>query len=112
MLIFMLFFLETAFSEIDIEYIVSFIVGLAVTMGATQFIKTRIGVGSLGATILAAVLSFVIGLITVFVQMYFSGDFSAGQFLANATSIFTASTIAYRAIQTVLDNTYIETTKP
>lgn len=109
---FVMFFLDSAVSGINVEYIVSFIVGLLVTMGATQFIKTRIGVGSFGSTIIAAVLSFVIGLITVLVQMFISGDFSAGQFLANATSIFTASTIAYRAIQTVLDNTYIETTKP
>lgn len=85
------------------ENIVSVIVGLLVTMGVTQFIKNQIGVGSFGATILAAVISFAVGLVTVLVQMVFAGEFSAGQFLANATSIFTAATIAYRALQTASD---------
>lgn len=83
------------------ENIVSVIVGLLVTMGATQLVKNHVDVGSFGATILAAVISFVVGLIAVSAQMLISGEFTAENFVLNAASIFTAATIGYRTLQTV-----------
>lgn len=85
----------------SVENIVSVIVGLLVTMGLTQLIKSWSGLYGFGATILAVVVSFVVGLISVLIQMFLSGEFSTEKLGVYALSIFTTATIAYRLIQQV-----------
>lgn len=84
---------------ITAESIISVIVGFLATMGITQFIKSWGGLYGFGATILALVISFAVGLAAVLIQMVISGDFSPEKLGVYALSIFTTATIAYRAIQ-------------
>ena len=81
------------------DNIISVIIGFLVTMGVTQFIKNYTGLYGFGATILALAVSFLIGMVTVVAQLVMSGNFTVEQVAVNAASIFTASTIAYRALQ-------------
>lgn len=83
---------------ISVENIVSLIIGLLTTLGVTQYLKNWTGLFGFGATILALVVSFVIGLISVLIQMAISGDFSPEKLGVYALSIFTTATLAYQAL--------------
>ena len=93
-------FLAGLANLITAESIVSVIAGFLATLGITQFIKSWSGLYGFGATILALIVSFAVGLAAVLVQMAISGDFSPEKLGVYALSIFTTATIAYRAIKT------------
>lgn len=90
-------------SFLTAENIVSVIVGLLTTVGVTQFIKEWRGFFGFGATLLALVISFVTGLVSVLIQMALSGEFSPEKLGVYALTIFTTATIAYRAIKAAME---------
>ncbi|HQU83969.1 MAG TPA: hypothetical protein PKY59_12615 [Pyrinomonadaceae bacterium] len=84
---------------ISAENVVSLLVGLLTTLGVTQFLKNWTGLAGFGATLLALIISFLTGLISVVIQMAISGEFSGEKLAAYAVSIFTTATLAYQALR-------------
>lgn len=85
------------------ENIASVIVGFLATLGVTQFIKSWNGLRGFGATVLALVVSFAVGLVSVLLQMAFSGEFSPEKLGVYALSIFTTATVVYRLIKSAAE---------
>ncbi len=86
----------------DVEYIITTIIGLLVTMGVTEFIKKSNGLYGFSATLLSVGVSFVVALVAVAIEMFGSGEFSAENLAQYGLSIFTIATIAYRGIQKIM----------
>ena len=103
-LLFSLFSLVFAVALLAPENIISVLIGVLGTLGVTHYIKSWTGLYGFGATVLAFAVALVIGIITVVAQMAMSGEFTAAALLANATSIFTFATLAYRALELSSNN--------
>ena len=88
--------------SLNVEYIVTTIIGFLVTLGVTEIIKRAKGLNGLSATLLSVGVSLVVALVAVGIQMLASGsEFSGQNFATAGLSIFMVATVAYRTIQKI-----------
>lgn len=88
-----------AFNFFSAENLVPTIIGSLVSIGVTQFLKSKSGIGGVAATLLAFVISFVVAIVAFVAATYFSGgQLNYEMIPQGALQIFALATLAYKTL--------------